>query len=392
MPYSSLIFAGALAFTVSVIISFLIAKLIVSTTKFHHRFTMDNDAGIQKVHLTPTPRIGGLALLGGFALTTPFLHGETFRLAVMILSCGVFAYGAGFWEDITKTVSPRMRLSMALLSGIAFTAFSGTLLPLALPLAPDGSPEWVEWALIGMGIFGITVGLAGTTNAVNLIDGFHGLASGNIVIMSSTIGFLSYLEGDLSLAVVAFLFAFSVLGFMFVNFPAGRIFLGDGGAYLGGFVLGSMAVLLAARTDISAFVSILILAYPIYETLFSILRKSRRNGASPTEPDNLHLHHLVSRRYARFLAYGLGKPELKNSLTGLLMWPFSFLAGIMAIGAQGTHIGGIAGLLVFALFYGRIYRVVSLQKPSALQGVALRRGWNEADRYKIIPAQVSENT
>ncbi len=381
MPYSSLVFAGALAFMASVIVSFVIARVIVATQGWHGRFSLDQSAGIQKMHAAPTPRIGGAAILAGFVLSTPFLHGETFDLAVLILSCGIFAYGAGFIEDFTKTVRPKVRLSMALLSGAVFTGVSGTLLPLAIPLAPDGAPEWVEWMTIGMGIFGITVGLAGTSNALNLIDGFHGLASGSMIIMSTTIALLAYMEGDLSLAVVALMFSASVFGFMFVNFPTGKIFLGDGGAYLGGFTIGALAVLLAARTDVSAFVSILIMAHPVYETLFSILRKARRKGASPMEPDALHLHHLVSRRYARFLAYGLGRPEMKNALTGLLMWPFSFLAGFMAILAQGTNIGGILGLAVFAWFYGRVYRVASLQRRPFLREWARRRGWNEAERY-----------
>lgn len=392
MPYSSLVFAGALSFFAAVVISFLVAKLIVSTKNWHGKFSLDSDAGIQKMHASPTPRVGGLALLGGFLVATPFLHGETFRLAALILTCGVFAYGAGFVEDVTKVMSPRVRLSMALLSGLLFTAFSGTLMPLAIPLAPDGAPQWVEWMTIGMGIFGITVGLAGTTNALNLIDGFHGLASGSMIIMSSVIAFLAYLEGDLSLAVVALLFASCVAGFMFVNYPEGKIFLGDGGAYFGGFTLGALAVLLAARTDVSAFVSILILAHPVYETLFSIFRKSRRHGASPTEPDSLHLHHLVSRRYARFIAYGLGKPEMRNALTGLLMWPFSFVAGLLAIFAQGTSIGGILGLAIFAAFYGRIYRLVSLQSTPLLQGYARRHGWNESQRYKCPPAESADKS
>lgn len=381
MPYSSLILAGALALAVSVAISFLIARFIVATQNWHGRFSMDADSGIQKVHVRPTPRIGGAALLGGFAVAVPFLHGGTFQLALLVLATGIFAYGAGFVEDITKQMSPRLRLAMALLSGAIFAAASGAVLPLALSLTPAGAPAWMEWAMLGLSVVGITVGLAGATNALNLIDGFHGLASGSMIIMSTTIGILAYLEGDLSLAVVAFIFSTSVLGFMFVNYPQGKIFLGDGGAYLGGFVLGALAILLAARNDISIFVSILILAHPLYETLFSIVRKSRRKGASPTQPDSLHLHHLVSRRYARFLAYGLGRPDMKNALTGLLMWPFSFVAACLAIFAQGNAIGGILGLVIFAAFYGRIYQIVSLQRPTFLRKRAQSWGWNERDRY-----------
>lgn len=94
---------------------------------------------------------------------------------------------------------------------------------------PAGSAAWVSWLIYGIGGAGIVFGLAGTTNAVNIIDGFHGLAAGTLVIMSLTIAGFAFLEGDAALASVAFIFAAAVGGFMVVNFPGGHLFFGDAG-------------------------------------------------------------------------------------------------------------------------------------------------------------------
>jgi len=367
---------------VAFLVAWIAARLIVATKGWHGRLSMDTDDGVQKFHDAPTPRVGGVALMAGLLLALPFLEGETFKLFGLALLCSSFAFGAGLIEDITKNVSPRNRLLAALFSGAAFVATAGVLGPLAEPLAPAGSSETVVWLFYIFGAFGIVVGLAGTTNAVNIIDGFHGLASGSLIIMSATFGGLALWQGDTALATMCFVFAAAVGGFMVVNFPRGDLFFGDAGAYMAGFMVGAMGVLLAARTDVSAFVSILVMAYPVYETLFSIFRKTKRDGYSPSQPDGVHLHMLVSRRYARFIAYGLERPELKNPITGVMMWPFSIVASIMAVFAQGTNVGGVLGLLVFALFYGRVYNVVSLRRPSFLQARARKWGWDESARYR----------
>lgn len=376
MSLSQLLLAICAGFAATVVVS----AVIVATRNWHARFSADNPHGIQKVHKAATPRIGGIALITGGVAGLFLLSGEAFYLFAIILCCSLPAFSGGLVEDITKSVSPRVRLTMALTSGALFVAFSGTLLPLALPLA-RGSAEWVSWMTIAMGTFGIAVGLAGTTNSINIIDGFHGLAAGSVIIMTLGIALLAHAEGDITLTSVSLVFAGVVAGFLVVNFPGGHLFLGDAGAYFCGFFLGALAVFLAARTDQSALVSILIMAHPVYETLFSIRRKSKRKGSSPTEPDNLHLHHMVSRRYARFMAFGLDRPDLRNPLTGALMWPFSLVAVILAVFAQGTSVGAVLGLMVFVVFYGRIYRVVSLQRPSFLRTWSKNRGWDEGDRY-----------
>lgn len=348
---------------------------------------MDSDEGVQKNHERPTPRVGGIAIAIGLLAGFLFLPGPERSVAGLILVAALPALLIGVIEDITKTVPPRVRLMAALLSGGILLGIGNVLAPLAIPLTPDTAGPGLAWAIYIMGGFGIVVGLAGTTNAMNIIDGYHGLAAGSVLIMCAALAGLSALEGDWSLVGVIAMVAATVSGFFIVNFPRGYLFLGDGGAYLSGFVVGSLALLVAVRTDVSAFVTILVMAHPIYETLFSMFRKSRRPGYSPMQPDRVHLHNLVSRRFARFIAYGLEKPDLRNPLTGVLMWPFSIIAACLAILAQGTNIGGLIGLLVFGFFYARIYKLTSLQSQSYLQPYSRRWGWDETSRFaKKYPA------
>ena len=92
----------------------------------------------------------------------------------------------------------------------------------------------------------------------------------------------------------------ALLGFLVFNYPSGRIFMGDGGAYLLGFWLGELSVLLVVRNpDVSPWFPIVLLAYPVVETLFSIYRRKFLQGRSAGRPDAMHLHQLIYRRLAR---------------------------------------------------------------------------------------------
>ena len=116
---------------------------------------------------------------------------------------------------------------------------------------------------------------------------------------------MAHQVGDDLVFGLAVLYGALVLGFFLVNFPFGKIFLGDGGAYFAGFLLAALGVLLPARNpEVSAWAAILICAYPVIETLASMRRKARRKGHSVGQPDRVHFHMLAHRRYARRIVAG----------------------------------------------------------------------------------------
>lgn len=354
------------ALTAGFIIAFLLAFTLVLTKKWHGRFSLDGSDGVQKFHDAPTPRVGGVALYLAAVGSLAFLEGEARNLMGMVLLAGIPAFLAGFVEDITKKVSPRSRLLATMASGAIFAIPFSFAFDLA-DLQWVSNIVQVGWPVYLFAILLLVVGMAGVANAVNIVDGFHGLASGSLIIMQMAFGGIALTVGDTALATVAFGLAAVQAGFLLVNFPFGKIFLGDAGAYFAGFALAAVAVMVTTRNEaISPFIALLVIFYPVYETLFSIRRKRRRDGHSPSQPDGVHLHMLVNRSLARPLSDWLGLQAHRNALTGVLMWPFSAVCALMAIAASGSGRAAVLGCLVFAMLYGRIYLMVSLQRSPLL--------------------------
>jgi UDP-N-acetylmuramyl pentapeptide phosphotransferase/UDP-N-acetylglucosamine-1-phosphate transferase len=162
-----------------------------------------------------------------------------------------------------------------------------------------------------------------------------------------------------------------VLGFFVVNFPLGKIFLGDGGAYFAGFLLAALGVLLPSRNpEISAWTAILICAYPVIETLASMRRKSRRDGHSVGRPDRLHWHMLVHRRYARRIVRDREALHLRNPATSVVTWALPLLTAVMAAIAHDSALASAFFFFVTVAIYGGLYRVMSLNAPNLPLGLA----------------------
>lgn len=324
----------------------LTGLLIVSTQSLHGHLSYDAATGVQKLHRTPTPRIGGLAVLTGAVGGGLWLSGEAATLWAWLLLAGMPAFLAGLTEDITKRVSVLARLGATLLSGLLFLGVSGAALPL-----PEGA--WLTWLWASpMLILGLTaLAMGGLANAVNLIDGFHGLAAGSALIAGLIFAALAGQAGDGPLFALALMITALVAGLLVVNFPRGALFLGDAGAYFTGFLLAALAVLLPARNpEIPALIGLLVLAYPLTETLFSILRRLVR-GQGPGQADRAHLHHLV------YDALPAAWP--RNPTTGAVLWALSLLAGALVWVCLQGWMPVLGAYLAFFSLYGWLYSLLS---------------------------------
>ena len=154
---------------------------------------------------------------------------------------------------------------------------------------------------IWVAVIFLCVACAGLANAYNIIDGFNGLASMVGIISSAAIAFVAFKVGDLALVYLALILIGAVMGFFIWNYPRGLIFLGDGGAYLIGFVIAALSILLVYRNPgVSPWFALLVNAYPIFETLFTIWRRSVHQGKNPGLPDGGHFHSLIYRRVLRW--------------------------------------------------------------------------------------------
>jgi UDP-N-acetylmuramyl pentapeptide phosphotransferase/UDP-N-acetylglucosamine-1-phosphate transferase len=345
-----------LALVLAFAASLLTAVVLVVTQRLHGRFTLDGVAGVQKLHKAPTPRVGGLALAAGWIAGGLALPPESAALWGLIGAAAALAFAAGLAEDLTKRVGVGLRLLATVAAGLLFCLATG------LHVARADIPG-LDWAL-GHAPFAVlftAVAIGGVANAVNIIDGVNGLASGTAIIILSGFAILAREAGDPAMLQLCLVAIAALLGFFLLNFPAGRIFLGDAGAYAAGFVLAVVAVVLPLRNpELSPLVALLALAYPVTETLVSIQRRVAREGTHPGRPDRLHLHSLVYRSRARRLAQRLGHPQLRNALTSVILWSLSLLSVVLMVLARDNSALILLSLALVGMAYILMYRRVAL--------------------------------
>ncbi len=331
------------------VVSLLVSVLLVLTQRWHGRFSMDSHEGIQKFHTLPTPRVGGIAVVAGVLLAYALAHPGRQALLGPLLLASAPAFAFGLLEDLTKHVSVLTRLLATMASGVLGWAITGQ----AITDANMPGLDWLlQFTLISVAFTAFAVG--GVANAINIIDGFNGLAAGAVVIILTTFGYMAASLGDTDLARTCLFLAGAVVGFLLVNWPFGKLFLGDGGAYFLGFAVAWIAVLLLARhTEVSAWAPLLVCGLPIMEVVFSIVRRHRRK-TSFGKPDRLHLHSLVKRRIARHLLPH-GSRLARNSLAGAIMWSAVLLPALIARQWPTNTPALVTGLAVCALLYKALY-------------------------------------
>ena len=345
--------------------AFFVALLLVRYAHLHEKFTGDSDlGGVQKFHTTSVPRIGGLAIMLGLLVSglVVSVRGLPHQVGFYILLLTAFpAFFSGLYEDISKNGGViRRMLGIMVSAGLAWYFSGGKVIRIDVSVVD----VWMAIPLISL-LFSLTA-VAGLTNAMNLIDGYNGLASAVSVIMLAGIAYVAFFQSDYLVWSVAMSAIGAILGFLFWNWPRGLIFLGDGGAYLLGFLIAELVILLVARNpQVSPWFAAMIVSYPVMETCFTILRRVARKS-NPGLPDAAHLHQLIYKRLMRWAA-GSSRPAdrlMRNSMTSPYLWGLSSLGVIPAVlfwdNTRALQIS--AGL--FVVLYIWIYRsIVSFRAP-----------------------------
>lgn len=344
------------AFSFALGASLLVALVIVFTQRFHGHLTLDSHAGVQKLHALPTPRVGGIALMCGTLVGALSLPSQTQHMPWLILIAALPAFTAGLVEDITKRVGVKIRLLATIFAGLIFSTLTNYhITRVDIPVIDGFFALWLPALLF------TAVAIGGIANAINIIDGVNGLASGTSIIILSAFAVLAWKVGDHAIVGVCLISIGALAGFFLLNFPLGRIFLGDAGAYATGFVLAVVAVALPERNaEISPLIGLLALSYPVTETMVSIHRRVVREGTNPGQPDRLHLHSLIYRSRARRLAQRIGAPHLRNALTGLMLMALPLLSSMLMVVFHDETAMIILSIALVAMIYLLIYRKVAL--------------------------------
>ena len=350
---------------------------IVITSRWHIRFSGDPTVGVQKFHTKMTPRIGGLAIMVGLLIGWLSAPLNVSVILGSMLIASIPAFGFGLLEDIRKNVSVPIRLVATMGSGLFAWYLTGYAMQNTGVYLLDWALQWLPLAVL---FTAFAVG--GVVNSINIIDGFNGLASGSVAIITAAIGLIAMEVGDRPLAGVCAVVTACAVGFGAVNTAQGRIFLGDCGAYLLGFCVAWLALLLPMRNPVlSGWTSLLVCAYPVMEVGFSSYRKFRRHGYSPGLPDKVHLHMLIHRRIVRH-ALPRASNTLQNGVTSPFLWVITVLPAIWAIPfATDTvmlELGFGMAIVGYAAVYARLtqfrwcFSAITL-RPSPPLSVGLQR-------------------
>jgi UDP-N-acetylmuramyl pentapeptide phosphotransferase/UDP-N-acetylglucosamine-1-phosphate transferase len=347
-------------------VSFLVTLWIVRSARWLRQLGGDFDlTGPQKFHANPVPRVGGVGILLGVAAGAAVIAwrepGALTWLA-LFLTCALPAFGAGIAEDCTKTQSPRRRLFFTAVSaGLAVWLVGAVIMRTDIP-----GLDWVVGFPLGALLVTMFV-VVGVANAVNIIDGFNGLASMCVVIMLIGLAYVAFAVGDQMIALLALAGIGAVLGFFVWNFPAGLVFLGDGGAYFLGLYLAELAILLLHRNPgVSPMFPLLLCLYPVFETLFSIYRRKWLRGAPVGMPDAAHLHSLIYRRFMRWAVgvNGTRKLSRRNSMTSPYLWLLCSLSVLpAAMWFDSTAIQAVFIFLFGAAYVLLYWRIVRFRSP-----------------------------
>jgi UDP-N-acetylmuramyl pentapeptide phosphotransferase/UDP-N-acetylglucosamine-1-phosphate transferase len=354
---------------IAFIVAALAGLLLVRSASLHAAHTADRDfSKPQKVHAVPVPRIGGLAVVLGLLawLGWHAWQGASPVMPALLLACAMPAFLAGFVQDCTEAITPRGRLIATAVSAVlAFHFVDAGLRHTTIP--------GLDW-LVGftLGSLALTVfTVAGIANAINIIDGFNGLASMCVMLMLAAVGYVAFQVGDALIGYMALAAIGAVAGFFLWNYPSGLIFLGDGGAYFLGFLVAELGILLIGRNaEVSPLFPLLVCIYPAFETLFSIYRRGVLRQKPAHMPDGIHLHSLV---YRRVMGWAVGDRSAKaltrrNARTSPVLWALCMVSLVPAM-LFWDNTAALAGFLaVFALTYiGLYWRIVRFRSPRLLR-------------------------
>ncbi|TFZ05168.1 glycosyl transferase [Ramlibacter henchirensis] len=323
----------------------------------------------QRFHTGHVPRLGGVAMMlactagwiwMGVAeryLSIPIGIDFAPELALAWWIVVLIPVLGGVAEDITHRLGARWRLALSAAAGVAAVWLLGVQVPsLGLP-ALDALWTQYPWPSFLLAAFAV----AGLPHAFNLIDGYNGLAGIVATICCLAVAHVALQLGDRQLAAIMLVLAGATAGFLLWNYPRGLIFAGDGGAYLWGVVIAVAAIQLVQRhPQVSPWFPMLLLIYPVWETVFSIYRKAVR-GQSPGVADALHFHQLIYRRIVRGVFDDHNEARrmlMRNNRTSPYLWGFTLLTVVPAVLFWRNTYVLIAFCLLFVVSY--IYAYVSI--------------------------------
>lgn len=367
MTYLTILFVFALGLVVCWALIPLIQRMTSSRgNEFHH------------THKTTVSRLGGVALVTAFAavaaaafiVAPQTVTNWSTRMLIVVSSLAMF--GLGLWDDL-RPIGARKKLLGQI--AIASAVYVGGI-QIELIKNPFTNADLF---LGGLGFFATVAWLVMLTNLINIIDGIDGLAGGvslMLMCLLATVGMGAQSGFSMLLAVGM---AGALLGFLSFNKPPARIYMGDGGAYFLGFLIGILSIINSHKGSVTAalIAPLFALALPIVDVTLAVLRRGLK-GLPLFRPDRKHIHH-------RLIDFGFSRGR-----TVLILYVISFLSLFLAFGAfwsQGRSLPLLLGFLFLVLsvaahYFGFLKDWLALASPA---GRSLR--FRKETRYALTLSQ-----
>jgi UDP-GlcNAc:undecaprenyl-phosphate/decaprenyl-phosphate GlcNAc-1-phosphate transferase len=349
---------------ISSLVTWAACILLVRNGPRHHLALDDKLDEPQKLHRAPIPRVGGIAIAVGMLAGAAAAYFST-DLGIqpwLVILCVIPGFIWGLIEDLSKRGAVMARL---ILTGttpmLAFVLIDARLTEIGLPFVDQ------FLALHAVSFVFTVFAVTGLAHAINVIDGLNGLAGATTLLASIGLGLVAWIVGDQLVVMASSVLAGSIVGFLLLNYPKGKLFLGDGGAYLLGLLLAVLSVLLVQHNpEVSVWFPMMLLAYPVTETLYSAYRR-RRRGQSPGSADALHLHSLVYHRIVRWAGPRASDADrlTRNSLASVVMWVLPMICTFLAIlfWDKTLHLQAAAVFFV-ALYLVSYLRIIRFRIPT----------------------------
>ena len=361
------------------------ALLTVLIVYLARRYNIGGDSieGVQRAHSHWAPRLGGVPIFIAFMAWLAYDREPGAYETKLWLLCLLPAFSAGLAEDLTRKVGPWPRLLL--------TMVGACLAWFYLDVRVDRlGPGFLDNLLHALPLLSFAVTLlfvGGAAHAINIIDGYNGLASSYAMVVLTAVLVMALRVHDALVVSLAMAALAATFGFFLLNFPYGRIFLGDSGSYFLGTVIAFLLVTLTSRhADISPMFAAVLLVYPVWETLFSMYRRRVLRGEPSMAPDAAHLHSLLHKRLVRsnFAEHDERARLWMNSLTTVYALAMPALCAIAALLLWRSSLGLLAVFLAFIGGYMGLYQsLVRFRTPRRL---SVRRNWGVGSGSSDMPA------
>lgn len=322
-----------------IILSILLQIILIGLNK---KLSLKNKNQIQNIHTGNISRLGGLGIIIPTILI--ILYFGKYDLLILI-NFSLISLLPALLEDLNISIKPKYRFILTLFSSLLIVSFIKPL-----PFFEFFKEENFFNSMIFQIIF-YTFGLTALVNGQNFIDGTNGLSAFSALGSISCILFIGLILNDQFLIFFSFCLICLIIIFLIFNFPYGKIFLGDCGSYFLGYIIGIYLILIYGENpQIPTFSAALIIFYPIYEVIFSYIRKIL-SGISPFKADNYHLHTII------FLFLNLRKDNApsNNSKVTIIMSIIWIMPLLVFYFAYQKASNSIFLLIFIFLFYNYYY-------------------------------------